>query len=216
MNFAKVKQLSARLEARLFRSRSSGPRRAPRAASTPSARPALPLAFEPNPPGARAPGTLSAGVQQQPRALPERGRGSPRLLMIEAWGTRRSTSRTRRARSALMYDDLRLTRLGRTNKVPRHGDGQSYIQTIGVSADGQRIVSSVNGPAEPDWHTLVGPSGRRRRLRHVGRLRRLARLGHGRPASSGALHLARDVLLGSPASSPTSRRSRRTTRSSSR
>ncbi len=78
--------------------------------------------------------------------------------MFEAWGYSTLDIATNPASpSALKYDDLRLDPSNETtNKVPAHGDGQSYIQTIGVSPDGQRIISSVLGPAEPDWHNLVG------------------------------------------------------------
>ena len=116
-----------------------------------------PVAFEPNPPGASRLGSLSSGFSTS-LALYRNGAGSPRILMFEAWGySTLDIASNPGSPSALKYDDLRLDpNNSTTNQVPAHGDGQSYIQTVGISPDGQRIISSVNGPAEPDWHNLVG------------------------------------------------------------
>ena len=117
-----------------------------------------PVSFEPNPPGVSRPGTLSSGFSNS-LSLYRNSSGAPRLMMIEAWGYSTLDLTTPGSPMAVKYDDLRLDpNNSTTNQVPAHGDGQSYIQTIGVSADGQRVVSSVNGPAEPDWHNLVGRS----------------------------------------------------------
>ena len=116
-----------------------------------------PVSFEPNPPGAARLGSLSSGFSNS-LALYRNAAGLPRILMSEAWGYSTLDIATNPASpSALKYDDLRLDPSNQTtNQVPAHGDGQAYIQTIGVSPDGQRIISSVNGPAEPTWHNLVG------------------------------------------------------------
>ncbi len=116
-----------------------------------------PVVFEPSPPGATRPGTLSSGFSTS-LALYRNAAGSPRLLMFEAWGySTLDIATSPGSPSALKYDDLRLDPSNQTtNQVRANGDGQSYIQTIGISPDGQRIISSVNGPAEPTWHNLVG------------------------------------------------------------
>ena len=42
------------------------------------------------------------------------------------------------------------------NAVIPHGDGQSYVQAIGASPDGQRVALSLTGPASPPWNTVIG------------------------------------------------------------
>jgi PKD repeat protein len=77
--------------------------------------------------------------------------------MYEAWGYSILDISNPLNPTALKYDDLRLDPVSATtNPVRASGDGQSYIQTVGASPDGQRAVFSVSGPAEPTWHTLVG------------------------------------------------------------
>ena len=115
---------------------------------------------------AESSGSFPAGdafvrLQQQPVALPQQQR---RAAPPDDRGVRLLDARPDEPRLADGGQVRRPTRSTRPTprriQIPAHGDGQSYIQTIGVSADGQRVVSSVNGPAEPDWHNLVGrPDG---------------------------------------------------------
>ena len=160
MNFPKVQKLSARLWRVSTVFALLGLVALPARLDAQCTAAGTPVQFEPNPPGASRPGTLSAGFSNS-LAVYRNLSGSPRLLMIEAWGYSTLDLTNPLTPMALRYDDLRLDpNSGGTNKVQANGDGQSYIQTIGVSADGQRIVSSVNGPAEPTWHNLVGrPDG---------------------------------------------------------
>ncbi|MGA7990867.1 MAG: PKD domain-containing protein [Thermoanaerobaculia bacterium] len=125
-----------------------------------------PVPFEPNPPGATRPlygaplGQLSPGFSTS-LALYRNGAGSPRILMNESFGYSTLDISNPLNPTALKYDDLRFDPAsGATNPVPANGDGQSYIQTLAVSPNGQRVVFSVSGPAEPTWHTLAGrPDG---------------------------------------------------------
>jgi hypothetical protein len=116
-----------------------------------------PVRFEPNPPGAARPGTLSSGFSLS-LVLYRNGAGSPRILMSETYGYSTLDISNPLSPTALKYDDFRFdAQTAATNPVPAQGDGQSYIQTIGVSPDGQRSTFSLNGPGDA-WYTLVGRS----------------------------------------------------------
>ncbi len=125
-----------------------------------------PVQFEPNPPGATRPiagaplGQLSSGFSSN-LGLYRNASGANRVLMIETFGYSTLNITDPVNPSAIRYDDLRYDAVSSTtNPIAAHGDGQNYIQSIGVSADGQRVAFSVTGPAEPTWHTLVGrPDG---------------------------------------------------------
>src|SRR5512141_312983 len=160
MNFPKVTQRSARLRRAASVFALFGLATLPAQLDAQCTAAGTPVQFEPNPPGASRLGTLSAGFSNSLAVYRNAG-GAPRLLMIEAWGYSTLDLTNPGTPIALRYDDLRLDpSSGGTNKVQANGDGQSYIQTVGVSVDGQRMVSSVNGPAEPTWHNLVGaPDG---------------------------------------------------------
>ena len=85
--------------------------------------------------------------------------GAPRLMNAETFGYSILDLTNPANPTALKYDDFRFDATSSTtNPIPTHGDGQSYIATTAVSKDGQRIAFSMNGPADPPWHTLAGRS----------------------------------------------------------
>ena len=116
-----------------------------------------PTDFEPNPPGPPRPGSLSAAYNNS-LSLYRAGAGGPwRLLLQESFGYSVLDLSNPANPTVIRWDDLRYDpATAESNPIPQHGDGQSYIQTVAVSADGVRAAFSVSGPAEPDWHTMVG------------------------------------------------------------
>ncbi len=119
---------------------------------------AAPVQFEPRPPGATRPGSLSTGFSTA-LALYQTQAGAPRMMMYEAFGYSVLDLSNPGSPTAIKYDDFRVDPSSPTqNTITAHGDGQSYIATMGISPDGQRAAFSVNGPADPPWHTLVGRS----------------------------------------------------------
>jgi hypothetical protein len=114
-----------------------------------------PLAFEPSPPGAARPWQLYAGHNNELQLYSSGA--SRRLLMIETFGySVLDLSSNPASPTALLYDDLRSD----TQPIPAHGDGQSYVASLGVSSDGQRAVFSLNGPAFPPYNTAAAlPNG---------------------------------------------------------
>ncbi|HEY3349783.1 MAG TPA: PKD domain-containing protein [Thermoanaerobaculia bacterium] len=116
-----------------------------------------PLDFEPHPPGVPRPILLSPAYNNS-LSLFRAGAGGPwRLLLQESFGYSVLDLTNPASPTAIRWGDMRFDA---PNQIPQHGDGQSYIQTVAVSPDGQRSAFSVNGPAEPNWHTLVGrPDG---------------------------------------------------------
>lgn len=116
-----------------------------------------PVAFEPNPPGVPRPSSLSSSFSTA-LLLYHSGAGAPRLMMFESFGYSILDLTNPTSPAALKYDDLRLDpNTGTTNTIAEHGDGQSYIQTIAVSPDGQRVAFSMFGPGD-QWYTLAGRS----------------------------------------------------------
>jgi hypothetical protein len=116
-----------------------------------------PLDFEPHPPGLARPILLSPAYNLN-LSLFRAGSGGPwRLLVQESFGYSILDLTNPASPTAIKWGDLRFDP---PNPVAQHGDGQSYIQTVAVSPDGQRSAFSVNGPAEPVFHTLAGrPDG---------------------------------------------------------
>ena len=90
-------------------------------------------------------------------SLYRQGQSGPwRLLLEESFGYSVLELTSPASPRFIRWDDLRFD----SNPIEQHGDGQSYLQTVAVAPDGQRAAFSVNGPAEPNWHTLVGqPDG---------------------------------------------------------
>jgi Ig-like domain CHU_C associated len=114
---------------------------------------APPLSFEPNPPGVSRNGTnLSSGKQSDLQVY--QSGGSPRMLMLEAFGYSVLDLSNPANPFALAYDNMSFS-----GEVPTAGDGQSDVASIGVSPDGQRFVLSLNGNASPMYGTVVGSAG---------------------------------------------------------
>ena len=109
-----------------------------------------PVAFEPNPPGVIRVWSME-GSYSTSLALYQSGAGSNRMMMSESFGYSILDLSNPGNPVALLYDDFRFAT---TNPLQQHGDGQSAIQTFGVSPDGQRATFSVNGPFDPPWHTI--------------------------------------------------------------
>lgn len=119
---------------------------------------ATPGSFEPNPPGAARPLFLSGGFNSNLALFRNGGTGPWRLLMQESFGYSVLDLTNPVAPVALMYHDIRFP-VGGSHSIPQHGDGQNMVQTIAVSADGQRVAFSTTGPAAP-FNTVVGrPDG---------------------------------------------------------
>ena len=117
-----------------------------------------PVSFEPNPPGSARPVYLSAGFNSNLTLYRNGGTGPWRLLMQESFGYSILDLTNPVNPTALSYHDVRLP-VGGPNSIPQHGDGQSMIQTIAVSPDGQRVAFATTGPAAP-FNTVVGkPDG---------------------------------------------------------
>lgn len=110
-----------------------------------------PVSFEPNPPGAARPITLSSGFNNSV-ALYRRGTGR-RLLMQESYGYSILDLGNPANPVALLYADNRFG----TNHITTGGDGQSDVYSLGVSDDGQRFVTSLGGPGD-GWYTITGPA----------------------------------------------------------
>ena len=117
------------------------------------------VSFEPNPPGvprSSAP-HLSAGFSSNVALYRGGGSGPYRLLMQESFGYSVLDLSNPVNPTALAYHDVRYP-IGGPNSIRQAGDGQSFVQTISVSPDGQRVAFSTNGPTTLD--TVVGkPNG---------------------------------------------------------
>ena len=119
-----------------------------------------PISFEPNPPGVPRSGTpyLGGGINSNLALYQSGGSGPYRILMQESFGYSVLDLSNPINPTALYYHDIRFP-LGGPNSVTHHGDGQSNVQTIAVSPDGQRVAFSTTGPAAP-FNTVVGsPDG---------------------------------------------------------
>jgi hypothetical protein len=116
-----------------------------------------PVSFEPRPPGATRIGTLSSGFSNSLAVYQNGSAGPYRILMSESFGYSVLDLTNPVNPTALVYHDVRLP-VGGLNSVTHHGDGQSDINTIAVSPDGQRAAFSTGGPAAP-FQTVAGIAG---------------------------------------------------------
>ncbi len=118
---------------------------------------ATPTAFEPYPPGAVRPGSLAATFSSA-LVLFRNAAGANRMMMNETFGYSILDLTNPASPYALKYDDFRFDPASSTtNPLTQSGDGQSAIQTFGVSPDGQRAAIAVNGPFGA-WNTLAARS----------------------------------------------------------
>ena len=118
-----------------------------------------PVAFEPNPPGVSRAGTpyMGGGFSNNLALYRNGANGANRILMSEAWGYSVLDLSNPLNPTAIFYHDVRFP-LGGPNSVNHGGDGQSNVQTIAVSPDGQRMALSMTGPTS--FQTVVGsPDG---------------------------------------------------------
>jgi hypothetical protein len=120
---------------------------------------AAPKSFEPNPPGPGNPRPtyLSSGFNNNLALYRNGSNGPRRLLMQESYGYSVLDLTSPASPSVLRYNDMRFSQV---NPITAHGDGQSYIQTIAVSADGARAAFSMTNNGVPPWNTVAGsPDG---------------------------------------------------------
>ncbi len=118
---------------------------------------ASPTKFEAYPPGAARPGTLAATFSSA-LVLFQNAAGANRMMMNETFGYSILDLTNPASPYALKYDDFRFDPASSTtNPLTQSGDGQSAIQTFGVSPDGQRAAIAVNGPFGA-WNTLAARS----------------------------------------------------------
>ncbi len=117
-----------------------------------------PVSFEPNPPGAVRPGTLSSGFSNGLVLYQPGGGGPYRLLMQESFGYSVLDLTTPTNPTALIYHDIRYP-LGGPNSVRQAGDGQNLVQTIAVSPDGQRAAFSMTGLSATIQTAVGSPNG---------------------------------------------------------
>ncbi|HSB64220.1 MAG TPA: hypothetical protein VLJ18_08640 [Thermoanaerobaculia bacterium] len=111
---------------------------------------APPASFEPSPPGAARPWQLYAGHNNDVQVYSVGA--SRRLLMMETFGYSVLDISNPASPYALLYDDLRMD----AQPVSAVGDGQSFIASMAVSQDGQRMAFSLNSNANPMLNTVVG------------------------------------------------------------
>ena len=122
---------------------------------------AAPSQFEPNPPGPAAPRNVVflSPVSFYHLSLYQNGAGGAwRMFMQESFGYSVLDLTNPAQPSVLKYDYLPYA----PNPVSRHGDGQSFTQTIAASPDGQRVAVGLTsgGPANPPWNLVIGsPDG---------------------------------------------------------
>src|ERR1039457_6997185 len=111
-----------------------------------------PMNFEPNPPGVPRPCCQWSSGYNDALRLYQRGAGGPRrILMMEAWGySILDISHPLNPTAPNYYSFLSQLQVG--------GDGQSMVQTISVSPDGQRAAFSLSGPGDP-YNTVVASGG---------------------------------------------------------
>ena len=127
---------------------------APLAAQSACTLASTPSSFEPNPPGAQRT-TMQGSYRQLLSSCTWTSAGANRMMMNETFGYSVLDLSNPVNPTALLYDDFRTDPSNtNTNPLQQHGDGQSAIQTFGVSPDGQRATFSVNGPFDPPWHTI--------------------------------------------------------------
>ena len=105
--------------------------------------------FEPRPPGATRPVSLSSGFNNS-LALYTSG-GANRLLMQESFGYSTLSLANPAAPTALAYRNNEDSPDG----VGHSGDGQSNVYSMGVSDDGARGVFSLGNTAD-SYHTICG------------------------------------------------------------
>jgi hypothetical protein len=110
-----------------------------------------PVTFEPNPPGPAGPRPiyLSSGFSSNSRPYFDSVQGRPMLMMQESFGYSSLDISNKTSPQVWKWDYL--VQQG----MYIAGDGQSYVQFIGVSEDGQRAAFSCNGPGE-QWGTTFG------------------------------------------------------------
>ncbi len=114
-----------------------------------------PTSFEPNPPGPAGPRNVAllSPNSMYHLALFQNGPAGPwRVLMQESFGYSVLDLTNPASPSVVRWDYMPFD----TNSVVPHGDGQSYVQAIGASPDGQRVALSLTGPASPPWNTVIG------------------------------------------------------------
>lgn len=119
-----------------------------------------PVPFEPNPPGAPRPSTLSGGFSSFLKLYQAPGQNR-RILLQESFGYSLLDLANPMNPVALYYHDTRFplgggnSLAGRPDVGGYGGDGQSDVYASAVSDDGQRLVQSLGGPAD-GWYTVVG------------------------------------------------------------
>ncbi len=72
------------------------------------------------------------------------------MLMQESFGYSILDLSNPASPSAILYRNMI-----NSGEVPYAGDGQSYVGSIGVSADGQRLALGLNGNAAPDYDSVA-------------------------------------------------------------
>ncbi|MDL2717772.1 MAG: hypothetical protein PT977_08460 [Acidobacteriota bacterium] len=107
-----------------------------------------PLSFEPFPPGASRPFGLNSGHNSDLKVY--QAGASSRMLMQESFGYSILDLSNPGNPSALLYRNMI-----NSGEVPYSGDGQSYIKSIGVSPDGQRLALGLTGNAHPDYKSVA-------------------------------------------------------------
>jgi hypothetical protein len=109
---------------------------------------APPASFEPSPPGAARPWQLYAGHNNDLQLYSVGA--SRRLLMMETFGYSVLDISNPASPTALLY-----VYMIDTGEVPRNGDGQSYIGSVGVSPDGARLALGLNGNAQTEYGSVA-------------------------------------------------------------
>ncbi|MEO8586083.1 MAG: PKD domain-containing protein, partial [Acidobacteriota bacterium] len=107
-----------------------------------------PLSFEPNPPGPPRPGNLASGKNSDLQVF--RAGGAPHILMQEGFGYSVLDITNPVNPTALVYVNMAFS-----GEMPSVGDGQSYIASIGISPDGQRMALGLNGNADPGYGSVA-------------------------------------------------------------
>ena len=108
-----------------------------------------PLQFEPRPPGAVRTGALFPGFSYALDVY--QAGGSNRMMMMENWGFSILDLSNPGNPTALAYHDMR-------SQVPVQGDGQSYVASLAVVADGSRALLGTQSPSGLD-NVLMQPAG---------------------------------------------------------
>ncbi|MDL2717724.1 MAG: hypothetical protein PT977_08220, partial [Acidobacteriota bacterium] len=107
-----------------------------------------PLSFEPNPPGPPRPGNLASGKNSDLQVF--LAGGAPHILMQEGFGYSVLDITNPVNPTALLYVNMAYS-----GEMPAVGDGQSYIASIGISPDGQRMALGLTGNADPGYGSVA-------------------------------------------------------------